>query len=66
MTKLYDVIEVGMEKPHPVRLIEKSKSLKSADAIIAMAVARRGVGDHFFTTVSPGSYQDGEPYHFGV
>jgi hypothetical protein len=64
MTKLYDVIEVGMEKPHPVRLIDQSKNMKQADAIIAMAVARRGVGDHFFTTVRPDEYKDGDPYRF--
>ncbi len=64
MTKLYDVIEVGMEKPHPVRIIDQSKSLKNADAIIAMAVARRGVAGHFFTTVRPDAYKDGEPYRF--
>lgn len=64
MTKLYDVIEVEMEKPHKVRLIDQSKSLKQADAIIHMAVARRGVEDHFFTTVRPDQYKDGEPYRF--
>jgi hypothetical protein len=64
MTKLYDVIEVGMDKPHPVRLIDQSKSLKQANAIIEMAVARRGVKDHFFTTVNPDSYKDGDPYRF--
>lgn len=61
---LYDVIEVGMEKPHAVRIIERGKTLKNADAIVKMAVARRGVGAHFFTSVKPGSYKDGEPYRF--
>lgn len=64
MAKLYDVIEVGMEKPHPVRIIDKGKTLKNADAIISMAVTRRGVEGHFFTSVKPGSYKDGEPYRF--
>lgn len=64
MAKLYDVIEVGMEKPHPVRIIDQSKNLKQADAIIAMAVARRGVEGHFFTSVQPDEYKDGEPYRF--
>jgi hypothetical protein len=60
MSKLYDVIEVGMEKPHPVRIIDRGKTLKNADAIISMAVMRRGVEGHFFTSVKPGSYKEGE------
>lgn len=62
--KLYDVIEVGMKKPHPVRIIDRDKAMKDADAIVKMAVMRRGVEAHFFTTVEPGAYSDGEPYRF--
>ncbi|WP_375414398.1 hypothetical protein [uncultured Bradyrhizobium sp.] len=65
MANLYDVIEVGMEKPHPVRIITRRTSLKNADAIIATAVARRGVEGHFFTKVRPDAYKDGESYRFG-
>lgn len=60
----YDVIEVGMKKPHPVRIIERNKDMKDADAIVKMAVVRRGVEAHFFTTVDPCTYSDGEPYRF--
>lgn len=61
---LYDVIEVGMEKPHTVRIIDTGKTMANADAIVKMAVMRRGVEDHFFTTVEPGAYSDGDPYRF--
>lgn len=64
MTKLYDVIEVGMDAPHPVRLMGENKTMSDADAIVKMAVHRRGVENHFFTTVAPGSYKDGELYRF--
>jgi hypothetical protein len=65
MRDLYDVIEIGMEKPHKVRVIDTLKSLKNADAVMNMAVARRGVGDHFFKVVPTGEYRDEEAYRFG-
>lgn len=64
MAKLYDVIEVEIKEPHLVRIIDRGKTLKTADSIITMAVVRRGVEDHFFTAVKPGAYNDGDPYKF--
>jgi hypothetical protein len=65
MRERYDVIEVGMDKPHKVRVIDCLKSFKNADAVMKMAVARRGVGDHFFKVVPAGEYRDEEAYRFG-
>lgn len=55
---MLDVIEVEIAAPHRVRLMAQNKSEKTAEAIIRMAVARRGVEDHFFTTAPAGRYQD--------
>lgn len=64
MRELYDVIEISMDKPHKVRVIDTLKSAKNADAIIKMAAARRGVGGHFFKAVPAGEYRDEQPYRF--
>jgi hypothetical protein len=60
MPKLFDVIEVEFKKPHKVRLIDTKKTEKNAEAIVSMAVMRRGVEDSFFTTAPAGKFKDGD------
>lgn len=48
--KLYNVIAVDI-KTGEERIIAENKSEKNADAIIKMAVVRRGVGKEFFKAV---------------
>ncbi len=55
-----DVIEVGLRAPHPIRLIATNKSEDDAEAIVKMAVMRRGVEHHFFTTAPAGKFRDGD------
>lgn len=62
MADLFDVLEVQIREPNTVRLIERDKDEKNADAVIAMAVARRGVADQFYVAVPAGLYKDGDPY----
>lgn len=57
-TELYDVLAVNM-KTHKVRIIGEKKTLPNANAIEIMAVARRGVNEEFFTTVSHSSFEVG-------
>ncbi len=57
---MFDVIEVQFKKPRTVRLIAEGKSERNADAIINMAVMRRGVEEAFFTTAPAGKYKDGD------
>jgi hypothetical protein len=64
MRDLYDVIEVGMEKPHKVEVIDCLKSAKNADAIVkAQAAAKQGK-PHFFKAVPTGEYRDGQQFRF--
>ena len=46
---LYDVIEVSDSDPNDVRLIAEAKTERNAEAIIGMAVIRRGLKDSYFT-----------------
>lgn len=64
MRELYDVIEVSMDKPHKVAVIDTLKSAKNAHAIVKdMAAAKRGK-PHFLKTVPAGEYRDGQPFRF--
>lgn len=60
MSELLDVIEVEIAKPHRVRVIASNKTEANAEAIVNMAIMRRGVEAHFFTTCPTGKYQDGD------
>ena len=64
MRDLYDVIEISMEKPYKVTVLDTLKSAKNADAIMKMAVVRKGVVAHFFKRVPNGEYRDGDSYRF--
>jgi len=57
---MVDVIEVEIRAPHHVRVLERNKSEQNADAIVNMAVMRRGVEEHFFTTCPAGKYNDND------
>lgn len=64
MKELYDVIEVSMDKPHKVEVIDTLKSAKNAHAIVkAQAAAHQG-RPHFFKAVPAGEYRDGQPFRF--
>ena len=46
---LYDVIEVSFDSPDSVRVIAENKSKQNAEAIVSLAVMRRGVESSYFT-----------------
>lgn len=59
----YDVIAVTLGgSPRTVRLLAHDKDARNAEAIIEMAVARRGVTSEFYTTAPHGKYCDGDVY----
>lgn len=60
MSDLFDVIEVETAAPHRVRVLAANKTEENAEAIVRMAVMRRGVEHHFFTAAPPGKYKDGD------
>lgn len=58
---LYDVVAVDVDT-RGVRLLASGKKLPDADAIVCMAVMRRGVEEEFFFRVPAGSYKDGDQW----
>ena len=54
-----DVVAVNLETKK-VRIIAADKNERNAEAIINMAVMRRGVETEFYTTVEAGRYHDGD------
>jgi len=58
MNDMFDVIEVEIAAPHRVRVISTGKNQKNADAVVAMAVMRRGVEHSFFITAPAGQYAE--------
>ena len=60
----FDVIEVGIAEPHHVRVLAVDKDKNSAEALIAMAIARRGVNRFFYSKVPAGKYKNGDVMSF--
>jgi hypothetical protein len=59
--KLYDVVAVNM-KTSEVRLIATGKDHGNADAIVKMAIARRGLDEEFYSEVIHGHYEEGDKW----
>lgn len=57
--ELYDVVAVNMET-NRVRFMAEGKTLRNAEAIVSMAVMRRGVDEEFYAEVPAGSYKEGD------
>ncbi len=62
MEKLFDVVAVEMAT-HKIELMAEKKTERNADAIEMMAVGRRGVETHFYTTVPSGKYKNGDEWN---
>ena len=58
---MFDVVAVNI-KTGIVRLMAQSKSQPNAEAIVKMAVMRRGVEDEFFADVPQGKYKEGDKW----
>jgi hypothetical protein len=62
----YDVVAVDIESG-VVRIIAHAKDEENAEAIVKMAVMRRGVDEEFFSAVPEATYQEGDfwkgPWH---
>jgi len=56
---LFDVVAVNIETSR-IRLIAVLKEEGDADAIVKMAVMRRGVDEEFFSSVPASTYSDGD------
>lgn len=56
---LYDVVAVE-NRSGRVRRIAEGKTEDNAEAIVSMAVMRRGLNEEFFAPVRAGAYNDGD------
>lgn len=54
MENLFDVVAVNISTGKE-RIIERNKTERNAEAIVSMAVMRRGVEEEFFKTVPAGT-----------
>lgn len=59
--ELRDVLAVDLET-HKVLIIAERKTPRNANAIIEMAVIRRGVDVDFYVDVPTGAYRHGDVY----
>lgn len=58
-----DVVAVNMTT-NKVRLIAEGKTERNAEAIVMMAVGRRGVQAEFFSKVQHGKYKEGDEWNW--
>lgn len=61
MEKLYDVLAVNFSTAI-IRLLAEQKTYRNAEAIVSMAVMRRGVEEEFFVKVKSGTYKEGDTW----
>lgn len=59
--QLVDVIAVNLETSK-IRMFGENKTMRNADAIIKMAVARRGCDEEFYTEAPAGKYKEGDTF----
>lgn len=58
---LYDVVAVSLDD-NRVLWVDPKMTLPNAEATVAMAAARQGVEDRFFSEVPHGRYKTGDKY----
>ena len=56
---MFDVVAVEF-KTNKITIMASGKSERNAEAIEKMAIMRRGVENQFFSSVTAGSYKDGD------
>jgi hypothetical protein len=58
----HDVLAVLIRSPNTVRILATNEDKESAEAIMKMAIMRRGVETEFYSVVTSGSYQEGQKW----
>lgn len=58
---MYDVVAVNL-KTHLVRMMSESRDKANAEAVVNLAVMRRGVDEEFFAVVPHGKYDVGDKW----
>ena len=59
--ELFDVVAVDLDTSE-VRLLAEGERFEDAEAVVKMAVWRRGVEQEFFAEVPVGQYKDGDKW----
>lgn len=62
MSDRKDVIAVRIRVPRTVRVLASGLDEANAEAVIKLAVLRRGVENEFYTTAPLGKYADGDTF----
>lgn len=62
-TELFDTVAVNI-KTKKVRIFGRNNDQRNADAIIRMAVMRRGVDEEFYVNTKTGKYNVGDDYKY--
>ena len=60
--KLYDVVAVDIQTSKVAALFGERETLANAEAIVKMAVFRRGVEEQFYAEVPTGKFKEGDTY----
>ena len=60
----YDVLAVNI-KTGIVRFMAQGKDERNAEAVVKMAVMRRGVDEEFYVAVKAGAYKESDKYGEG-
>ena len=58
---LWDVLAIN-QSTYRIRKLAEDKTKESAEAIVSMAVMRRGVETEFYRAAKAGEYDDGDTY----
>lgn len=61
IAELYDVVAINIQT-NSMRMIATRKTIQNAEAIVSMAVMRRGLDEEFFSEVPAGKYKDGDQW----
>ena len=59
---MFDVIEVSIDSGKVLGFMTEYKTEKNAEAVVQMAVYRRGVENSFYAVVETGKYKIGDTY----
>jgi hypothetical protein len=59
---MFDVIEVSIDSGKILGFMTENKTEKNAEAVVQMAVYRRGVENSFYAVVEAGKYKIGDTY----
>lgn len=60
--EMYDVVAVNIDSNIVEALFGENKTLENAEAIVSMAVMRRGIKEQFYSEVPHGSLKVGDKY----